>query len=438
MSTTTYTIAASDKTRAAIESAKARFRDLDRSAKNLSTGLGGIGKAIGVGGAVTLAFKVFQDAVRRGEEALKAASEHSKEFAAQLAAVEKAAKDAAAPANLPELSKQLDSLKGKLESDDYRAAMGAWSQYWADRAIFVKDELADIVRVLGKIGRMTGAIDDVPSRAGAVLMSNRRGSRALAGRVSSEAANTAIEEKAQQDALKRAKEAQDAFNKYLDDFAAGLARKKELADESARTVLAMQPIDGQGLESGRFDQFGEQLQESLNAVAEGIEARVITVKDATDEMSVYAEQAARNMQDAFADFLFDPFDRGVKGMLSDFLNVVRRMVAEAAAANLFTAFGGAGGVLGSALGGLFGGARAEGGPVSAGRSYLVGERGPEWFTPGRSGAITPNAGGGVTINQTVDARGATADAIALLPSAMKAASDDAVRRVLTMQKQGRI
>ena len=34
--------------------------------------------------------------------------------------------------------------------------------------------------------------------------------------------------------------------------------------------------------------------------------------------------------------------------------------------------------------------RANGGPVSGGQSYLVGERGPELFTPGSSGYITPN------------------------------------------------
>lgn len=45
-----------------------------------------------------------------------------------------------------------------------------------------------------------------------------------------------------------------------------------------------------------------------------------------------------------------------------------------------------------------GGARAAGGPVSSGTSYLVGERGPELFTPNSSGTITPNhelgSGGG--------------------------------------------
>jgi hypothetical protein len=36
--------------------------------------------------------------------------------------------------------------------------------------------------------------------------------------------------------------------------------------------------------------------------------------------------------------------------------------------------------------------RANGGLVSSGRSYLVGERGPELFTPGATGFITPRAG----------------------------------------------
>jgi hypothetical protein len=48
------------------------------------------------------------------------------------------------------------------------------------------------------------------------------------------------------------------------------------------------------------------------------------------------------------------------------------------------------------------GARASGGPVTGGGgSYLVGERGPELFTPGTSGNITPNnalGGGGITVN----------------------------------------
>lgn len=62
------------------------------------------------------------------------------------------------------------------------------------------------------------------------------------------------------------------------------------------------------------------------------------------------------------------------------------------------------------VGGLFGGggdtdgARANGGPVRRGESYLVGERGPEVITPAAHGMVAPSGGGSgaVTINQTIN------------------------------------
>ncbi|CAG9184294.1 phage tail tape measure protein [Cupriavidus respiraculi] len=59
------------------------------------------------------------------------------------------------------------------------------------------------------------------------------------------------------------------------------------------------------------------------------------------------------------------------------------------------------GTFGNGLSGVFvSGARADGGPVAAGSTYLVGERGPELFKPNQSGTIVPNhaLGGGGDIN----------------------------------------
>ena len=55
--------------------------------------------------------------------------------------------------------------------------------------------------------------------------------------------------------------------------------------------------------------------------------------------------------------------------------------------------------------------RAEGGPVKAGNSYMVGERGPEMFSPGVSGRITPNhaLGGSTNIVVNVDASGSSVE-----------------------------
>ena len=52
-----------------------------------------------------------------------------------------------------------------------------------------------------------------------------------------------------------------------------------------------------------------------------------------------------------------------------------------------------------------------GGPVTGGNSYLVGERGPEMFSPGVSGMITPNhaLGGGTSVVVNVDASGSSVE-----------------------------
>lgn len=55
------------------------------------------------------------------------------------------------------------------------------------------------------------------------------------------------------------------------------------------------------------------------------------------------------------------------------------------------------------------GYRAQGGPVMAGGTYVVGEQGPELFTPNRGGSITPNGAMGnvnITVNAGMGANGA--------------------------------
>jgi hypothetical protein len=77
--------------------------------------------------------------------------------------------------------------------------------------------------------------------------------------------------------------------------------------------------------------------------------------------------------------------------------------------------------LGDIIGRIFGGGRAAGGPVNAGTTYLVGERGPELFTPSGSGSIIPNnrlggGGGGIniTVNGALDPEGVARQIITIL------------------------
>ncbi|OGF05212.1 MAG: phage tail tape measure protein [Candidatus Eisenbacteria bacterium RBG_16_71_46] len=101
------------------------------------------------------------------------------------------------------------------------------------------------------------------------------------------------------------------------------------------------------------------------------------------------------------------FQRGFKGffgsVVQGFQQMLQRMAADYLASQLtrllIGAIGGSAGV-----NAFFGGGRAAGGPVVSGRSYIVGEQGPELFTPDRGGQIVPTgrlagaaAGGSVNI-----------------------------------------
>jgi len=88
----------------------------------------------------------------------------------------------------------------------------------------------------------------------------------------------------------------------------------------------------------------------------------------------------------------------------DLKKVALAAMAQIASASLRSMFsslggggqgGGVGGLLSSAMAGLLGlPGRATGGPVSAGRGYMVGERGPELFVPGSNGRIERMTSGG--------------------------------------------
>jgi hypothetical protein len=96
----------------------------------------------------------------------------------------------------------------------------------------------------------------------------------------------------------------------------------------------------------------------------------------------------------------------VAGVVSTLISLFSNLVGIInAAVNAIKAVASAGRAIGGAIGSAFGfgGGRAMGGPVTGGTSYLVGERGPELFTPSSSGNIIPNnAMGGNTVNITVN------------------------------------
>lgn len=122
--------------------------------------------------------------------------------------------------------------------------------------------------------------------------------------------------------------------------------------------------------------------------------------------------AFKGAEDAFADFVTTG-KLSFSGLATSIVADLARIAAKKAIAGLVDgalgAASGSGGWMGS-VANFLSGTRAVGGPVTGGASYLVGERGPEIFTPNSTGSITPNnmigssggsAGGAPQINTTI-------------------------------------
>jgi hypothetical protein len=133
--------------------------------------------------------------------------------------------------------------------------------------------------------------------------------------------------------------------------------------------------------------------------ADNLGASIDKLTEKSNKMRDAIEQFGDAARRGFADAIVE--GEGFKGILKSILK-------EFAKAQILMAIGGFGnettkasGLLG-ALGKSFGGPRARGGPVTANTPYLVGEKGPELFTPSGSGSITPNnrteVGGGGSVS----------------------------------------
>lgn len=145
----------------------------------------------------------------------------------------------------------------------------------------------------------------------------------------------------QREWMERYDQLNQKFNGPLLDFKSGIA---DAMDARAQGLI---PDD-------------EKLKIVLDKMGRDYNRLTSDAEDATGQMSEFAVQAAHNMQDAFADFLFDPFQDGLEGMGANFLKILQRMVAEAASAEIF----------GALLGKNYGSDNATGGLLSAGIAGL--------------------------------------------------------------------
>ena len=205
----------------------------------------------------------------------------------------------------------------------------------------------------------------------------------------------------------------------------------------------------EGVAEGIRAEIDRLRMEGLEEIVIDVQRRFTApVKAEMEEISEASKQAARNIQDAFAEFFFDPFDKGLKGVVEGFLNAMRTMLANKAAteafnflSSLFNNAGGGGGLsraIGktkSLPGKKDGGSWTVGG-VGGADSQLVAFK----ASPGERVSVSKGGGGSgnVNINQTIDARGADeARIMRVLPPILEQSREQTKAEIMQLRMEGR-
>ena len=158
---------------------------------------------------------------------------------------------------------------------------------------------------------------------------------------------------------------------------------------------------------GSLDKMFDELNAVTDSIAKTLETQLTNGFMAMVDGTKTAKEAFRDMARAIILELYKVL-------------VVQRLVG-----SFNSATGQGSGIVGAVMGALTG-ARAMGGQVTAGKPYLVGERGPEMLVPSRNAHIIPNnklGGGGVTVvqNNTFGSGVTRAEVQSLLPQMVEAA-----------------
>ena len=160
------------------------------------------------------------------------------------------------------------------------------------------------------------------------------------------------------------------------------------------------------LEAERTDEVNDALElkiEKLKIARDTQQQVVDNTKKLIDPFREVSNIIAQDIGDGIRGLI-----RGTETLGNLLNNVVNKLIDGFINMAIFGNFGGTFERGSGLLGSIF---KANGGAVKGGGSYVVGERGPEVFSPGVSGTITPNhaLGGSTTVIVNVDATGSNVE-----------------------------
>lgn len=191
----------------------------------------------------------------------------------------------------------------------------------------------------------------------------------------------------------------DQINEFIRDTEEAERQRLKSLTASAKQVQFKEAISDIQFLNAAY----EKGEISVDVWADAVRESTAALGEQAAEVDSFSKLMAENVQSVLGEGLAQAMEGNFEDIGDSFLRMLNRMVAEAIAADLARrlfgsdAKGGSGeGWIGAAMtaaAGFFGGAKAGGGDVMPGRSYLVGEQGPERFVPRSMGTILPAGAG---------------------------------------------
>ena len=198
-------------------------------------------------------------------------------------------------------------------------------------------------------------------------------------------------------------------------LAQGIGDAKEAIDAAAAAAVnsaeeAAREASETRSPSRVWMRIGSDLMSGLGAgIADNAQAAAAAASDAANQVTSAAND---NLDGSSLTSAFDSIGNAVSGAITGaqsfgdamagvFQQIATQWISSGVSDILSALFGGGsasggsgGSIFGTLLSSIFGGFRANGGGVSPSKAYVVGERGPEIFSPSGAGTIIPNSQAG--------------------------------------------
>jgi lambda family phage tail tape measure protein len=304
-----------------------------------------------------------------------------------------------------ELARQQAALNGllaagRISAEEYRTAIAKLGESRSENV--GNDPLKDQLQTLrdsievetarlrqGELAATAIGIEQELRRQGIVLTREQQG----------ELAKLLLQQQeitAEQEAQNAARKEAEQQVKRLEALAAELDVNARLIEQEAELqLLRAQRPDLENEIAAALDNVKLRALEASNTLEAGFSRAFLKIKREAEDFAAVGEGVVNTFADRATDALVEfattgqfSFKEFASAVLKDLTRIIARLLVVQALNAAVGALGGGSAVPATTtISGQF----ADGGTTQPGRSYLVGERGPELFTPGQTGSVQPLA-----------------------------------------------